>query len=55
MEFSKQAYWSGLPFPARRDLPNPGIELKLFQFLLLLQQLANLPAYMFSIAWLSIR
>ena len=26
MEFSKQEYWSGLPFPPPGDLPNPGIE-----------------------------
>ena len=26
MEFSKQEYWSGLPFPSPRDLPDPGIE-----------------------------
>ena len=26
MEFSKQEYLSGLPFPSLRDLPNPGIE-----------------------------
>ena len=25
-EFSRQEYWSGLPFPSPRDLPNPGIE-----------------------------
>ena len=25
-EFSKQEYWSGLPCPPPRDLPNPGIE-----------------------------
>ena len=24
--FSKQEYWSGLPFPSPRDLPNPEIE-----------------------------
>ena len=24
--FSRQAYWSGLPFPSPGDLPNPGIE-----------------------------
>ena len=24
--FSRQKYWSGLPFPFPRDLPNPGIE-----------------------------
>ena len=27
-EFSRQAYWSGLPFPPPGDLPNPGIELR---------------------------
>ena len=26
MEFSRQEYWSGLPFPAPWDLPDPGIE-----------------------------
>ena len=26
MEFSRQEYWNGLPFPTRGDLPNPGIE-----------------------------
>ena len=26
MEFSRQAYWSGLPFPSPGDLPNPGTE-----------------------------
>ena len=26
MEFSRQAYRSGLPFPHPGDLPNPGIE-----------------------------
>ena len=26
MGFSKQEYWSGLPFPSPRDLPDPGIE-----------------------------
>ena len=26
MEFSRQEYWSGLPFPSPEDLPNPGIE-----------------------------
>ena len=24
--FSRQEYWSGLPFPSVGDLPNPGIE-----------------------------
>ena len=27
MEFSRQEYWSGIPFPTPGDLPNPGIEL----------------------------
>ena len=26
MEFSRQEYWSGLPFPPPGDLLNPGIE-----------------------------
>ena len=27
MGFSRQEYWSGLPFPPPGDLPNPGIKL----------------------------
>ena len=26
MGFSRQVYWSGLPFPSPEDLPDPGIE-----------------------------
>ena len=26
MEFSRQEFWSGLPFPYPGDLPDPGIE-----------------------------
>ena len=26
MEFSRQEYWSGFPFPPPGDLPDPGIE-----------------------------
>ena len=26
MDFSRQEYWDGLPFPSPGDLPNPGIE-----------------------------
>jgi len=26
MEFSRQEYYSGLPFPSPGDLPDPGIE-----------------------------
>ena len=25
MDFSRQEYWSGLPVPSPRDLPDPGI------------------------------
>ena len=28
MEFFRQEYWGGLPFPTPGDLPNPGIEPK---------------------------
>ena len=28
MGFSRQDYWSGLPFPSTGDLPHPGIETK---------------------------
>ena len=26
MEFSRQEYWDGLPYPSPGDLPDPGIE-----------------------------
>ena len=26
VEFSRQEYWSGLPFPSPEDFPNPGME-----------------------------
>ena len=29
MGFSRQEYWSGLPFPSPGDLPDSGIELEL--------------------------
>ena len=28
MGFSREEYWSGLPFPSPGNLPNPGIELR---------------------------
>ena len=28
MGFSRQEYWSGLPFPSPGDLPDPGVEPK---------------------------
>ena len=30
MKFSRQEYWSGLPFPPSEDLPDPGIESESF-------------------------
>ena len=30
MGFSRQEYWSGVPFPTPGDLPNPGIKLVFF-------------------------
>jgi len=26
MEFPRQEYWNGLPFPSAEDLPDPGIK-----------------------------
>ena len=28
LEFSRQEYWNGLPFPSPGDLPYPGAELR---------------------------
>ena len=28
MGFSRQGYWSGLPFPSPGDIPDPGIKLR---------------------------
>ena len=28
MGFSRQEYWSGLPFPSPRDLPDPGTDFR---------------------------
>ena len=33
IEFSKQEYWTGLPFPTPRDLPDPGIKPHLLSLL----------------------
>ena len=30
IEFSRQEYWSGLPFPSPENLPDPGIKPKSF-------------------------
>ena len=41
MGFSRQEYWSGLPFPSPGDFPNPGMELCLLS--LLHWQVGSLP------------
>ena len=41
MEFSRQEYWSGLPFPSSGDLPDPGI--KPTSLCLLHQQVGSVP------------
>ena len=33
VEFSRQEYWSGLPFPPPGDLPNPGSNMRLLRLL----------------------
>ena len=40
MEFSRQEYWSGLPFPPPRDLPDPGSNLCLLYW-----QVDSLPTW----------
>ena len=42
MEFTRQEYWSGLPFHPPKDFPNPGIESAFF-FCLLHWQADSLP------------
>ena len=39
--FSRQEYWSGLPFPSPGDLPDPGIEPGLLHCRLILYQLSH--------------
>ena len=41
MEFSRQEYWSGLPFPSPGDLPDPGIEPRLWADSLLSEPMAR--------------
>ena len=41
MEFSRQEYWSGLPFHTLRDLPNSGLNLPLLSFLSFKSHLIN--------------
>ena len=41
MEFSRQEYYSGLPFPSLGDLPNLGIELGLLHCRQILYHLSH--------------
>ena len=59
MGFSRQEYWSGLPFPSPGDLPNPGIKPKSavspafgWQFLLLAEPLGKLRVCVTAILFL---
>ena len=47
MGFSRQGYWSGLPFPSLGDLPDPGIELSspAFQVDSLANEISRKPKY----------
>ena len=50
MEFSRQEYWSGLPFPSPGDLPDPGIEpgsLALQEDSLLSESPTNIDLYLY--------
>ena len=40
MGFSRQEYWSGLPFPSPGDFPDPGIELGLLHYRQILYRLS---------------
>jgi len=40
MEFSRQEYWSGLPFSSPGDLPDPEIELGLLHYRQILYSLS---------------
>ena len=50
-EFSRQEYWSGLPFPSPGDLPDPGIEPQppALQADSLLSEPAGKPFYLISL------
>ena len=45
IEFSRQTYWSGLPFPSPRDLPDPGVDFRFpsLQTVSLLTELSGKP------------
>ena len=51
MAFSRQEYWSGLPFPSPGDLPDPGIETRspALQADSLLSELSGKPHFIYKI------
>ena len=51
MVFSRQEYWSGLPFPSLGDLPDPGMEPGLLYFMWILHHLSpqGSPIFMMSL------
>ena len=52
MEFSRQEYWSGLPFPPPGDLPDPGSNLSLL--CLLHWQADSLPLSHWQAPWMTL-
>ena len=53
MKFSRQEYWSGLPFPSPGDLPDPGIETRspALQADALSSELLGKPLYIYKTAF----
>ena len=49
MAFSRQEYWSGLPFPSPGYLPDPGIEPRSPTFHALISEPPGKPSYMISL------
>ena len=48
MGFSRQEYWSGLPFPSPGDLPDPGINPSLLHCRQILYQLSYEGRHMYT-------
>ena len=41
LDYPRQEYWSGLPFPSPGDLPNPGVKLGLLHCRQILNHLSH--------------